>query len=169
MALRDALLPEFDHEMANTRKALERVSDSSLDHQPHQKSYTMRQLASHLANIPSWVDFTLRRDELDFGSPEMANFATPQAKDNAELLSLFDANVKAARKVIEETSDEEFGGMWTMREGEKVYFTMPKIAVMRGFIMNHSIHHRGQLTVYLRLNDLAVPSIYGPSADDPGM
>lgn len=169
MALRDAILPEFDFEMASTRKTLERVTDATLDYQPHEKSYTMRQLASHLANIPSWTPMTLTKDELDFGAPEMENFATPQARSNAELLSLFDKNVAEARKVIEATSDDEFHKPWTLREGEKVYFTQPRIGVLRGFILSHSIHHRAQLTVYLRLNNLPVPSIYGPSADEPSM
>jgi uncharacterized damage-inducible protein DinB len=169
MKLSEIFLAEFDHEMANTRKTLERVPENKYEWRPHEKSYTMQALASHLANIPSWTPFTLQEDSLDVAPVDGPGFTTPQAASTADLLRMFDENVAAARKAIAETSDARFQESWTLLVGGQPQFTMPKTAVLRGFIMNHNVHHRAQLTVYLRLNDVPVPAIYGPSADEPGM
>lgn len=169
MAISDMILPEFDQEMANTRKTLERVPEQKFMWRPHAKSYTMQELASHLANIPSWTPMTLKQDSIDVAPPEGKSFTTPQAKSTVDLLRMFDENVAAARKTIAETSDLEYQEMWTLLAGGQPQFSLPKAAVLRGFILNHNVHHRAQLTVYLRLNDIPVPAIYGPSADESGM
>lgn len=169
MAMRDALLGEFDHEMAGTRKTLERVPEARFAWRPHDKSYTMQQLSSHLANIPSWMDLTLNTDKLDVAPENQEQFKTPQAESTQHLLELFDANVKAAREVLAGTDDETMMKPWTLLAGGQEMFTMPRVAVVRSFILSHNIHHRAQLGVYLRLNDVAVPALYGPSADEESM
>ena len=166
MGLSDSLLPEFDHEMANTRKTLERVPMDKPDWKPHAKSMAMGGLATHLSNIPTWVNYTIGQDSLDLapgGEP------LPQAeivKSTEELLSAFDENIAKARAAIAGAADAELFKPWTLMSNGQTILTMPKIAVLRSFVMNHLIHHRAQLGVYLRLNDIAVPSIYGPSADE---
>jgi len=169
MAMRDAFLAEFDHEMANTRRTLERVPQDKFDWRPHEKSYTMQALASHLANVPAWTALTLNQDSLDVAPPDGTSFMTPQAQSTAELLKFFDDNVADARKAIAAASDEQFQQPWTLLAGGEAQFTMPKAAIVRSFIFNHSIHHRAQLTVYLRLNEVPVPALYGPSADESAM
>ena len=160
--LSQALLPEFDHECTTTRKLLAAVPDSALDWKPHEKSFSMQELATHIVNIPTWVGVTVDQDELDMG----AGFEPPPTGTRDELLAYFDANVDAARTKLAEADDKTLMGNWTLRTGEVTHMTMPKIAVLRSFVMNHLIHHRGQLSVYLRLKDVPVPSIYGPSADE---
>ena len=169
MALSDAFVAEFDHEMEGTRKTLERVPDGKFDWKPHEKSYTMQALASHLANIPSWMAMTLNQDSLDIMPEGKSAFNTPQAADTAELLKFFDENVAEARKILAGTSDETFMQNWTLLAAGKEVFTMPKVAVVRAFIFSHMIHHRAQLGLYLRMNDVPVPALYGPSADEQGM
>lgn len=166
MALSDALLPEFDHEMANTRKTLERVPDDKFDWKPHDKSTSMGGLATHLSNLPTWAVYTIAQDSLDL-APEGKPLPTAElAKSQSDLLSLFDTNVAKARAAIAGASDADLMANWTLLSNGKQLLTMPKIAVLRSFVMNHQIHHRAQLGVYLRLNDIPVPSIYGPSADE---
>ena len=168
MALSDAILPEFDHEMANTRKTLERVPDDKLGWKPHEKSGTMGWLAGHLANLPTWAGLTIGQDSFDLApvGGEASRAEPPTSRE--ELLNLFDKNVTGARAAIAGASDEDLFKPWSLLKGGQTLFSMPKIAVLRGFFMNHQIHHRGQLTVYLRLNDIPVPALYGPSADDDG-
>ena len=165
MSLSQAMLPEFDMEMSNTRRALERVPTDKFDWTPHAKSFTMGKLATHIATLPGWTNVTLDTAGLDVAVP----FDAPKPATTEELLALFDQNVAAARAALAGAADETFFQTWTLSAGEKTIFSLPKIAVMRGFVMNHIIHHRGQLTVYLRLNDIPVPSIYGPSADEGNM
>lgn len=148
--------------MAGTRKSLERVPEGKTDWQPHPKSMTLGRLAGHLAELPTWVVETMQRDELSLDG-QYTPFISSSPK---ELLAMFDAKVAEARALISEATDEQLMKPWSLIvRGQKV-FTMPKIAVIRGMVMNHIIHHRGQLTVYLRLNDVPVPSLYGPSADE---
>lgn len=169
MGLSERLLPEFDHEMENTRKTLERVPEDKFAWKPHEKSFAMGKLATHLATIPSWTVETMSRDSLDL-SPEGARIPQNEpAKSTRELLETFDKHVAAARAAIAGASDDQFFKPWTLRNHGKTIFTLPRIAVLRGYIMNHSIHHRAQLGVYLRLNDVPVPAIYGPSADEGSM
>ncbi len=165
MSISDTLIPEFDAEMANTRRALERVPMDKAAWKPHEKSMALGRLAIHLAELPGWVNVTVHTDELDFAS----GYNPPKAETTEDLLALFDKNVSEARAALDGASDETWRKPWTLRNGDHVIFTMPKIVVQRAFTMNHIIHHRGQLTVYLRLNDVPVPSIYGPSADEGGM
>jgi len=168
MPITKFLLPEFDHEMANTRKTLERVPDNKFSWKPHDKSMSLGGLSTHLANIPSWTAQTFDRDELDIAPAGGEPYRLEEAKSTAELLAAFDKNVASARAALEAASDENWGGKWSLLMGGKTIFTLPRTAVMRGFVMNHLIHHRAQLGVYLRLLDVPVPSIYGPSADEGG-
>lgn len=166
MPISKMILPEFDHEMANTRKTLERVPDDKFAWKPHEKSMTLGDLATHLGNIPSWTKNTFEMDELDVAPPGAPPYRLEQAKSRDELLNAFDKNVSEARAALEAASDENWQGKWSLLMTGKTIFTLPRPAVFRGFIMSHSIHHRAQLGVYLRLLDVPVPSIYGPSADE---
>jgi uncharacterized damage-inducible protein DinB len=165
MKLSESLLPEFDQETANTRKTLERVPEEKFDWKPHNKSFSMLKLATHIATLPGWTAITLNQDFLDVSRP----FTPPVPKTRGDLLDLFDKSAAEARSTIAATPDEVFFQPWSLKNGTATVFTMPKIAVLRSFVMNHSIHHRAQLGVYLRLNDVPVPGLYGPSADDAGM
>jgi uncharacterized damage-inducible protein DinB len=166
MAIRDALLPEFDQEMANTRKTLERVPEDKLDWRPHAKSMAMGGLATHLSNLPTWTNHAIEEDSLDLAPEGKQLPPTPMVKSRTELLEIFDSNVAKARAAIAAANDEELFKPWTLQHNGKQLLTLPKVVVLRGFVMNHNIHHRAQLGVYLRLNDIPVPSIYGPSADE---
>ncbi len=162
MSISQSLLPEFDQEMAGTRKSLERVPEGKTEWQPHPKSMTLGRLAGHLAELPVWIVETMQRDELSLdGSFKPFISSSPK-----ELLAMFDAKVAEARALLSEAADEDFMKPWSLVVRGQKAFTMPKIAVVRSMVMNHIIHHRGQLTVYLRLNDVPVPSLYGPSADE---
>jgi uncharacterized damage-inducible protein DinB len=168
MAIRDALLPEFDMEMASTRKILERVPESNLDYKPHAKSGSLGWLAWHVADLPAWIVETVNTDELDFAPVGVARPAPPVMESRKDLLESFDKKVADARTAIAGVSDEHLAKPWTLKAGGHVIFTMPRTAVLRSFVMNHLIHHRAQLGVYLRLNDVPVPGMYGPSADEKG-
>jgi uncharacterized damage-inducible protein DinB len=165
MTIADSLLPQFDHEMATTRKVLACVPEAKAAWKPHLKSMSLGELAAHLGMIAAWAVPTLRQPALDFASAEGGRFAPPPFTTTAALLALHDANAKAARAAIAATGDADFLVPWTLRSGATEIFTMPRIAVMRGFVISHGIHHRGQLTVYLRLLDVPLPAVYGPSAD----
>jgi uncharacterized damage-inducible protein DinB len=169
MGISQSLLPEFDHEMGNTRKTLERVPEDKLGWKPHEKSGTMGWLSSHLANIPAWTAFTIDQDSLDVAPVGQPKYETPQARSRKELLEFFDQNVASGRAALARASDENLVKSWTLLSGGKTVLTMPRIAVLRSFILNHNVHHRAQLGVYLRLNNIPVPAIYGPSADEAGM
>jgi uncharacterized damage-inducible protein DinB len=165
MAILDALLPEYDHEMATTRRLLDRVPEQHFGWKPHDKSMTLGQLSGHIASIPFWCSATLDAPSLDLAT--IADEATPKAPPSrAALLQDFDRRVAAARDRLTRTTDPEFLAPWTLKHGDQEFFTMPRISAIRSFVMNHSIHHRGQLSVYLRLNNVAVPPIYGPTADE---
>jgi uncharacterized damage-inducible protein DinB len=156
-------------EMANTRKTLERVPDDKLGWKPHEKSMTMGRLAGHLAGLPGWASETIANDTLDIAPVGKPAMQAMTAKSRQETLDQFDKHVKAARAAIAGASDDQLMKPWSLLKGGQTLMTMPKIAVLRGFVMNHAIHHRAQLGVYLRLNNIAVPSIYGPSADEGQM
>jgi uncharacterized damage-inducible protein DinB len=163
MAIRDTLLPEFDQEMANTRKMLERAPEDRFDYQPHSKSWKLDRLAGHIADLPSWVAHTMHTELLEL---EPGMFAPFVPSSRAELLSFFDKHVREARATIAKATDEELNKSWTMKWEGKTVMTMPRASVLRTVVMNHLIHHRAQLGVYLRLCDVAVPGMYGPSADE---
>jgi uncharacterized damage-inducible protein DinB len=167
MSISAALLPEFDNEMANTRRAIERVPDSAFGWTPHEKSSSMQELVSHLANLPSWMAVTLEQDSIDMAPPDGSEPPRqPAAGSTAEALATFDRNVTVAREALQKATDAVMMDDWSLLSGGEAMFTLPKVAVVRTFILNHMIHHRGQLTVYLRMNDVPVPAIYGPSADE---
>ncbi|HEV2642403.1 MAG TPA: DinB family protein [Candidatus Elarobacter sp.] len=163
MTIAEILLPEFDHEMKVTRTLLERVPDDRADWRPHAKSFTFGELAAHLANIPTWAPSILGNDVYDLGAPDAD--PSPVAQPAARMLANFDQNVLAARAAIANASDSEMMKPWTLRNGATTFFTLPRAAVLRTFVLSHAIHHRGQLSVYVRMNDIPVPSIYGGSAD----
>lgn len=162
MALIDALLPEFDHEMTLTRRVLERVPEDKLSWGPHAKSMTLGGLATHLSRLPIWAELTMSRSDFDVA----ANPPPVAATSRAEILAGFDDNVARARAVLTGRTDAELLAPWTLKRGKDTVFTMPKTRVLRSMVLNHIVHHRGQLTVYLRLQDVPLPSIYGPSADE---
>jgi uncharacterized damage-inducible protein DinB len=165
MAIVDALLPEFDHEMGTTRRVLDRVPENEFAWRPHEKSMTLGQLAGHLANLPYWCRMILEGTSYDLSAPGHERRAEVPAS-RAELVKNFDDKVSAARGVLVRMTDPELMVYWTLKNGDHEVFTMPRISVVRGFFLNHSIHHRGQLTVYLRLKNVPLPPIYGPTADE---
>ena len=163
MAISQMLLPEFDQEMANTRKVLERFPEGKNDYRPHDKSMELGRLAGHVAQLPEWATMTLTTEALNMEPGTVKPFI-PSSRQ--ELLDTFDRNVAAARTQIATASDEAFGKTWTVSMSGNPIMSMPRVAVVRGMVMNHLIHHRAQLGVYLRLNGIALPAIYGPSADE---
>ena len=163
MALKDTLLHEYDHEMGTTRRLLACVRDADLRWKPHPKSYSLGQLVAHLVNIPRWAAAVLEATSLDLDAAEDRVPRDPESA--ASLLPIFDAAVAKARGLLNEQTDASMQSPWTLTKGAHEMFTLPKIGAIRGFVMNHSIHHRGQLSVYLRLLDIPVPPIYGPTAD----
>jgi uncharacterized damage-inducible protein DinB len=162
MTFSQTLLPEFDEEMKNTRKILECVPDGKFDYKPHEKSMTLGRLASHVAELPGWTTYTLNLEVLDL-NPE---FKPTIATTRAEILEMFNKNVAEAREKITAASDADWKVIWTFKWEGKTVMSMPRSVVMRSTIMNHLIHHRAQLGVFLRLNDVAFPGMYGPSADE---
>jgi uncharacterized damage-inducible protein DinB len=169
MSMSQSLLPEFDHEMANTRKVLERVPEDRPDFRPHQKSMTIARLAGHLTDIPWWAVTTLTSSEYDMQPPGGAARERYTMTSREALLTRFDTEVAAARAALAATTDAAMMQPWTLKNGGHALFSMPRASVLRTFVLNHNVHHRAQLGVYLRLNDVAVPSIYGPSADEGGL
>ena len=169
MRLNEQLLPEFDQEMVSTRKTLERIPEGKFGWKPHEKSMTMGRLATHLAEIPNWAVNAIDQDVLDIAPPGAPPFQPAVVSSRGEILDLFDKHAADARRAIAGSSDEHLLKPWSLLMGGKTILTMPRIAVVRNFVMNHNVHHRAQLGVYLRLNDIPVPAIYGPSADEGGM
>jgi uncharacterized damage-inducible protein DinB len=166
MAIRDAILPEFTQEMATARKTLERVPEDKPDWAPHPRSMKMGRLAGHIAELPGLITTALSQESLDFRPPGAPPRVPYVMTTREALLQGFDKNVAAASAAIAGASDEALMKPFTLSAGGKVIFTLPRVAVVRSFVMNHVIHHRGQLSVYLRMNEVPVPSIYGPSADE---
>jgi uncharacterized damage-inducible protein DinB len=165
MSIAQGLLAEFDMETANTRRTLARLPEDKLEWAPDPKSMSMGRLAAHVAEMTGWAALALSTTELDFAATP---YEPAVAKSREHVLQIADDNAKAARAAIAAANDEDFMKPWTLRAGDQIYFTMPKVAVIRGMVMNHTIHHRGQLTVYYRMNGVPVPALYGPSADESG-
>jgi uncharacterized damage-inducible protein DinB len=162
MPLKDALLAEYDHEMAATRKVLERIPDDKLTWRPHDKSRTLGALGLHVANLPNWGELILDRFSVDLAEAPPLN---KEPESRSSILSAFDASRARTRKLLDKT-DAELAAMWSLkREGQEV-FSLPRSAAFRTFVLSHIVHHRGQLSLYLRLNDIPVPALYGPSADE---
>jgi len=156
------MIPEFDHEFAQTRRSLERVPEDNFDWKPHEKSFSLHQLAAHIAEVAHWVPVTLNMDVFDVDAPHER--VVPETLE--EILTHFDEGVAEARGLIEAATAEQLMATWSMKQGGEVVHSMPKAAVLRSFIFNHNVHHRAQLGVYLRMLDVPVPAIYGPSADE---
>ena len=168
MALRDSILPEFDHEMAVTRKTLERVPEDKPDWKPHEKSMSMARLAGHVARLPGFVSMALQNDSFNVrptgGGPSRQPLLMSSRQ---QVLEAFDSNVAApCRNSLSNASDETLMKSWSLLAGDKTIFSAPRLGVIRAFCLNHIIHHRAQLGVYLRMNNVPVPSVYGPSADE---
>jgi uncharacterized damage-inducible protein DinB len=167
MPLADWLIPEFDEEMAATRRVLERVPDGKAGWKPHPKSMTLGRLATLVAELPAWAVNAVTRDELDIMPPggPAPKFAALESR--ARILELFDKNAGEARAAIARTADPEFQKPWVFKVAGRTVNTSPKFTVYRRTVLNHLVHHRGQLTVYLRLIGVPVPAVYGPTADEP--
>ena len=166
MSIAQSILPELEHEMAGTRKLLERVPDGRFDWKPHPKSMTLGRLASHLAELPGWGQYTMEVTELDIMPPGQPKATGASLPTRAEILALFDQNLAAARKAIGAGSDADFMVPWTLQKGGATVFTLPRVAVIRSLVLNQNVHHRAQLGVYLRLQEVPVPGLYGPTADE---
>ena len=164
MPLIDALLPEFDREMGLTRRALERVPDGQFEWRPHPTSVTLGRLAEHLTDMQRWASTTMTESGIEVSAQRPAGYQRPSTR--AGMLAQFDAGYQAARGNLVNKTDAEFAAPWTLRNGGKEVFTAPKSTVLRNFVLNHMIHHRGQLMVYLRMLGVPIPSIYGPSGDE---
>ncbi len=166
MSIAKTLLSELKQESANTRKLLALVPFDKAAYRPHEKSMTLKQLASHVAEINGWWKECLVQDELDFAKDSGARKEYHSTED---IVAWHDELIGKAERILNDTADEEFTKPWTMRNGNQIYFTLPKAEVVRSWCLNHLYHHRGQLTVYLRLLNVPLPGMYGPTADDPGM
>jgi uncharacterized damage-inducible protein DinB len=162
----ETILPEFDREMANTRKVLERVPDHKLDWQVHPKSHTLGWNANHLAEILGWVPGALTTPSWDIAPVGGKPYQSPMLTSRQEILELFDRNVAAARKAIAAVKDDQMTQSWSLLKAGTPMFTLPRTTVIRSLVLNHMIHHRAILCVYLRLNDIPVPGMYGPSGDE---
>ncbi|HXU34593.1 MAG TPA: DinB family protein [Thermoanaerobaculia bacterium] len=162
MSISETLLPELDHEMATTRRMLERVPIAEKgDWKPHEKSMSLSRLANHVAELPGWLTVTVTSEALD-----LANYSSPTHATSEALLASFDALVTEGRAALAAASDEDLFVPWALQMGGQELFKIPRVAVLRTWVFNHIVHHRGQLTVYLRELGVPVPSIYGPSADE---
>jgi uncharacterized damage-inducible protein DinB len=166
MSIAQSILPEFEQEMNGTRKVLERIPDDKLDWKVHEKSNTIGWVAGHLAEIPGWVESTLTKDEWDIHPKGGEPYRTTIRTSRQEILDEFDKNVATAKKLIAKAPDEEFAKTWSLLAQGETLIKLPKLAVIRTWVLNHSIHHRGHLCVYYRLNEIPVPALYGPSADE---
>lgn len=166
MKLSQLLLPEYDQEMATTRKVLERIPDDGLGWQPHAKSMSLGRLATHIAELAGWAPTILNQASLDLAPPGGPGYQPKTLASKQEILEQFESSVQATHAALEGAEDPELMEPWSLLMGGQVIFTQPRLGVLRSMLFNHVIHHRGQLSVYLRLNDLPVPSIYGPTADE---
>ena len=166
MNLAQVFLAEFDQEMRNTRRMLECVPDDALDFKPHAKSMSMGRLAGHIAEMPGWGMHTAELEELDIRPPAGPAFVPFESSSRAATLEFFDSHVAGASEAIAKVSDEAMRAPWTLLMSGNPVFTMPRIAVLKSMVLNHIIHHRAQLSVYLRMRDVPIPGMYGPSADE---
>jgi uncharacterized damage-inducible protein DinB len=160
MSLGQALIPEFDQEMATTRRVLERVPSDKGQWQPHPKSFSLGHLAQLVSWMPGWIANALTSDALDLATVAGYTYETTET-----LLRGFDENVRAGRAALEQAADSVFGKTWSLKHGDRVLFAAPVAVIVRNHI-SHLVHHRAQLGVYLRLLDIPVPAMYGPTADE---
>ncbi len=169
MTIGQSMIPEFDMEMANTRKVLERIPNDKLDWRIHEKSNTIGWVGNHLADIPRWVEMTINHDTFDVEPATGEPYRSPNEQSVEAILALFDTNVAQARKLLEHVDDATLHGTWKLLKQGNQIMAMPRLVVLRTWVLNHTIHHRAHLCVYLRVNDIPVPGLYGPSADENGM
>ena len=160
MTIAETLLPEFDQEMATTRRLLERVPTDKGSWKPHPKSFALGHLAQLVSWMPGWIANTVSQTALDLATAPKYSFESTET-----LLKEFDKNVRMAREALRSSKDTDYAVPWSLKHGDRIVFTAPRGTMVRNQI-NHLIHHRGQLTVYLRLNDVPLPPIYGPTADE---
>jgi uncharacterized damage-inducible protein DinB len=165
MGISDTLLPEFDHETVTTRVVLECVPEAQAAWRPHARSRSLGELAMHIAQLPVWMSIALERKEFDANPPDGRRMAVAAFESGRQLLQVYDANVALARTLLTAATDGELMVQWTLKNGGRVLYTLPRVAAVRSFMLNHTVHHRGQLTVYLRLLDVPLPNVYGPTAD----
>lgn len=165
MSMCQSLAAELQQEAKTTRRLLERVPEASFGWKPHEKSMSLGQLAGHVAQLPTLIVPALTEDEFDFA---IAGWKPFSPQNTAELVEQFDANVTAAADALKSQPDEKMSETWKLKSGDHVLFEMPRALVVRFVGLNHVVHHRGQLSVYLRMLDVPLPSIYGPSADESG-
>jgi uncharacterized damage-inducible protein DinB len=166
--IRDALLPELEQELATTRTVLAAVPEAHTGYRPHPKSMTLGELSLHVANVLTWLPLTLERTELDLQPATGPEWPPPVFASAAATLARFEENARAARTALGAATDADLAVPWTLKKAGRELFTLPRAACVRSFVMNHLIHHRGQLTVYLRLCDVPLPPVYGPTADVTG-
>jgi len=169
MSIAESLLPEFDQEMANTRKTLERVPEDKFSWKPHDKSASLGALARHLATLPEWGRDTIKMDSFDIAPGGVPMAQPPLPASRKELLERFDKGVAEVRAALASATDAHMGKPWALKSNGHTLFSIPRLACLRTWVLSHMVHHRAQLGVYLRLNDVPVPAIYGPSADESGM
>jgi uncharacterized damage-inducible protein DinB len=165
MSLADAMLQELQYECAITRKLLERIPEDKLEWKPHEKSMPLGRLATHITEIPQWAGVIVDQGELDMAT---IDFQPTILGSRADLLDSLQKNLDKFEDVMKGKDDQALLENWQLKHGDKVIFDLPKVAVLRSSVLNHIVHHRGQLSVYLRENDVPVPAIYGPSADEQG-
>jgi len=166
MTIGQMMLGEFDQEMQNTRKVLERCPDEKWNWKPHEKSGTLGWLAGHVGTVPEWIAMTINTAELDYAPVDGPSYQPPKIENRAQLLAAFDKASAEARAALAKVSDADIMKGWKLLAGGQEIFTMPRVACIRGMCLNHLIHHRAQLTVYFRLIGVPVPGLYGPSADE---
>lgn len=169
MSISQLLLSELEHEVQANREVLGRLPDGMWDWKPHEKSMSLSRLATHVAEIPSWSQSILMADEIDFTSPEMQAWTPREMQSREEILAELDSAAATCRAHLASMSDEDFDRDWAMKAGDQVMMTDKKYMVFRRQVMNHMVHHRAQLGVFLRLLDVPLPQTYGPSADEGGM
>lgn len=162
--LNKAIIAEITHESSQTKRMLEKVPFNQPAWKPHDKSMNLVHLASHVAHIPEWITIILSGDGFDFAKDKLSR---DDAKSHEELMKIYQQGIDGALKSLEAASDEHLKGNWTFRAGDRVIFSLPRVAALRTLALNHLVHHRGQLSVYLRLLEVPVPGMYGPSADEP--
>ncbi len=166
MHISELLLPEFDQEMKNARRLLERVPSKKAEWKPHEKSMELGRLAGHIAELPKWGAMILNSDTLDLTSMVREGYKPFISDSQEELLKVLDKSVSETRLALTKANDEDFQRVWAMKLKDQIVFSMPRFAVFRSMFLNHLIHHRAQLGVYLRLNNIPLPEMYGPSADE---
>lgn len=164
MKLSEQIAAQLKHEAATTRRMLERLPAEDFNWKPHEKSMPLGKLATHIVEMTGWITETIKKEQIDFGA---GDYVPVEVQSTEELIKMFDQTLSNCLDTLNGVSDEHLLQPWSLRNGEEIYFTMPRIGVIRGMCLSHSIHHRGQLSVYMRLRDIPVPSIYGPSADEP--